>query len=306
MSGSSSSGKSESTGQNIGSLLLANMFGQPAYMNSRGIAFGVPGGKAQRKLGISGGKKSGRWGGSKDWWTSSPGGGGQAGVGVAQQTFPNANPFTSVNQGFVQPGASGFVRGGLGTVSPGAIAPQVFQPSDMMAFRNLLNPTPSNFVQENMEGIAGGASAPLARNLYEGLGTGFRTDMSPIVALKQNRLMNETLPDIAERFAGITGGFGSDFGKAGMRAATDLGLKLGAAQTQLDEAAAARRMNYGQFAPDTMSDFQALGDQMFESANLRRPEMQLLRTFSNLFGIAPPSSGSFSKQSSKSGGIALG
>lgn len=288
MAGGSESSSGGSTGQNLGSLFTAGLFGQPAFMGKKGLQFGTPNTNQKHTLGITNPNTVG----SSPFTLVNTGKQGMKGgwggvLGEAQEKAWRAPASPDSSQGFY--------NSGVGNVNPGGIAPQVFSPEDFGMLQNLLNPTESNFLQEFSPQMAGAMAAPFTQNISEGLSSGFRTDMSPVIAAEQSRLMNETIPEIAEQYAGITGGFSSDFGNAGLMAAKDMGLELGAMQSELDEGAAERRMFYGQHAPTALSSFAGIGDQLFESETLQRPEMQLLRNISNLFSLSPPSTGSGQK-----------
>lgn len=86
-------------------------------------------------------------------------------------------------------------------------------------------------------------------NLREGLNTGFRVDLDPIRQAALRQFENQTIPGIAEQFAGTTGVNSSDFGRALAGSAADINIDLGALQVGADEAAAARRTQFGRFAP---------------------------------------------------------
>jgi hypothetical protein len=77
--------------------------------------------------------------------------------------------------------------------------------------------------------------------MEEGLQTGFRTDMDPIIAEAQRAFTEETVPQLKQQFAGQTGSFSTDFLGALAREGGTMQSQLGALQAQMDEAASNRR-----------------------------------------------------------------
>lgn len=311
---SSSSAKSHSGSQNIGQALLANLFGQ-------GVGFGPQGLQFSKGAGPTGSR-----------------------VFEAGQM---ANP-TAANIGEAQSGGFGDIFGGgslggssfvqgldsrvparapfdpnqrIGSLPKGGFAPQVFAPQDFMSLRGLTDPVAGNQLQTGLGGLLGGSlgfadralpaiqSAGLGA-LGEGLDTGFRTDISPITAQRERALFRETLPQIAETFAGLApSGFSTDFARNVMGAGTDLQTELGAIQAELDESANARRAAFAQVAPqvgsgllnlgtDVGAGFLDMGNALFETQRFLRPEQQLIRNLTNLFSLAPQTTGAMSKQKS--------
>ncbi len=278
MSGGSGEGTDFSSSQNIGTAFLANLFGQGASFGPTGVMFGGPGG------GGGGGGGGGNFGG----------GSGGRGLGNAPE-------------GYFGPG----------------FAQQAFGSGDFSSLRNLLAPTNRNSLQEfagavGEQGIGGFQQAyqsvlgPGTNAISEGLNTGFRTDMSPIVDVERRRFERETVPGLVEQYAGLTGGFSSDLHNSLANASADLGVTLGSQQAQFDEAANNRRLQaltVGPAAAQAIGSmpFQAgnemlgLGSQLQEDEYLSRPEVQLMRTLSSLFSLGSDTPGSFGESTSKQG-----
>ena len=98
------------------------------------------------------------------------------------------------------------------------------------------------------------------------------------------------------------------------RLPSDLGVTLGGQQAALDEAANARRLQALTVGPAATSAISGLtsglgnsalqlGSQIQEDQYLSRPEIQLLRTLSNVFSLSPPSQDSQGTSSQKQGGV---
>lgn len=85
--------------------------------------------------------------------------------------------------------------------------------------------------------------------LLEGLETGFKTDVEPIREAAMYQLMNETMPALAEGFAGTAGLASSDFARSLAEAGAGMETELGALETGLQENAAARRTEIAQAMP---------------------------------------------------------
>jgi len=163
------------------------------------------------------------------------------------------NPYTGVLLNLFGIGA-GTGRGGV-MVAPGVFgfADPLFQPSDFNKLRDLLEPIGDYGLVENVEDLVAktfgnvGSVTDFLRNTLQPAAeelarTGFRTDISPIREQALRQLKRETIPGIAEQYAGITGGFSSDFLNSITQAAGDVETQLGSLQTGLDEAAAQRRL----------------------------------------------------------------
>ncbi len=334
MSGSSSQGENFQSSQNIGTAFLANLFGQGATFGKEGVQFTNSAPAQQIQFYSPVGSQGSPFGGGNpiaSRFGPVGGGFGQLGSGGAQnfqlQTGPAGGFGTGKNGGNVggyATGPGGF-GGGVGTVPAGGFAEQVFGPEDFGVLRNLLNPTSRNLLQDSAlpvgalgldsfsqmyEALVG----PGAGAIKEGLETGFRTDIQPIVDVEKRRFQRETVPQLMEQFAGLTGGFSSATSSGLAQAAADLGVTLGGQQAQLDESANARRMQALQFGPAAASaissfpinaanDFLGLGAQIQEDQFLSRPEIQLMRNLTNLFSLSPPTTGASGSSSSKSGGI---
>jgi len=276
MSGGSSQGQDAGGSQNVGTGLLANLFGQGAGFDQHGIVFGSP---------------------------------------IQPATSGTTGPGAAAN--FTQQGVAGIPNVG------GNFANPVFQPSDFDILRNLLNPQARNALQFAAEdigtqGIGGFQQAfdsvlgPGTDAIREALETGFRTDLDPIIEAEKRRFSRETVPGLAEQFAGLTGGFSSDFQNSLINASSDLGVSLGSQQAQFDEAASNRRFQALSAGPAAASaiaglpinaaqDTLNLGAQIQEDERQSRPEVQLLRTLSELFGLSPNVAGSAGTSESKQG-----
>ncbi len=296
MSGGSSDSQEMSTSQNISTAFLANLFGQPAFFGPQGVVFGQPP------------LSDGRGGGKFDEGPSAVG--------------PDAARFFSGNS----PGQAPFPTPvGGGPASGMGFANQVFFPGDFDSLSNLTKPTPRNELQDaalglGVEGVEASQrgfaniEGPGNEAIREGLQTGFRTDINPIVAAEQRRFTQETVPNLVEQFAGLTGGFSSDLQAGLANASADLGVTLGSQQVQLDEAANARRLNALTVAPQaqqtisgipgfTAQSALGLGSAIQEDQHLSRPEVQLLKTLSNIFGLGDSTLGAAGSSSSKQGGV---
>ncbi len=175
-------------------------------------------------------------------------------------TQTNADFFSGIKAGAVGLGGSfnpsfGFQTTGKQTPGRERFFPTIFDVEAGRKIKDFIN-TPSQIGQlgelarneiatpENIRGSfsqfqesAGGISEALR----EGLATGFRTDVDPIIERARRSLFQETIPDITEQFAGSSGIASSDFGRALANAGRDLELDLGTLQVDADEAAAGRR-----------------------------------------------------------------
>jgi len=317
MGGGSSDGSSFQSSQNIGSAFLANLFGQGAGFSGTGLTFG-PGPASNTQGGNLG----------------LPAGTSQATINAFQQAtrLPGYGSGVSSYPGqSILPGSGGFGSNAFGSgsnvgnVPQGGFAPQVFQPADFMTLRGLLDPTPRNALQDSAQGIGQqgvdtfnnifqSVLGPGQQALGESLSTGFRTDIQPIVDLEKRRFARETVPGLAEQYAGLTGGFSSDFRNSLLDASSDLGVTLGGQQAALDEAASGRRLAALTAAPAgaaalSQLPFAAsnaalgLGAQIQEDQFLSSPAAQLMRNLTNIFSLSPPTTGGTSENSSKQGGI---
>jgi len=146
--------------------------------------------------------------------------------------------------------------------------------------------------------------------------TGFRTDMSPIIAEEQRRYRDETLPMLKEQFAPATGLFATDFLGATGREGAAMGSRLGAQQVALDEAAADRRMQgiplYSAMKQSNIAiplnlatDFSALGGMLDQSSDAGRL-MSMLGLTANLAGGTTAVQPGYPGMSTTSGLGALG
>ena len=326
MSGGSGSGESFQTSQNIGTAFLANLFGQGVGFNEEGMRFregpdqGGPRGSALGGIdtfGSSGGNFGSPFNsfgpqgtGTQSYWVDNSGNYGQ-GVNKPSDVLGRDYSYLSGSQQNLTDPT------GLGSIARGGFAPQIFQPADFLGLRNMLAPTGRNILQElagpigmlGAEGL-GGIVDSSQNALTQGLDSGFRTDMQPIIEAEKRRFSRETVPGLMEQYAGLTGGFSSATSSGLANAASDLGISLGSQQAQFDEAASNRRLQSMSVAPSIAgmpfglgSQALGLGSQIQEDQYLSRPEIQLMRTLSNLFSFSPPSSGGSGSSSSKQGGI---
>lgn len=102
--------------------------------------------------------------------------------------------------------------------------------------------------------------------LGEGLETGFKADLDPIIEASKRDLFQNIIPEIGERFNVVNegiGGFSSDFGGQLVDAGTDLSTNLGALETQLQTQAGQTR---SQLAGISGTLLNQLGGQPFNLA----------------------------------------
>jgi hypothetical protein len=142
--------------------------------------------------------------------------------------------------------------------------------------------------------IQGYLGAPIRDPLMDLLRTGFKTDIQPIVNAENQRFFNETIPGVAERFAGNLDSSG--FEQALAQSAEDMGIYLGEREFDANEAASGRRMEGLKMAPGLFTlplDFQLGYGQALGSAGERfrtrkesvRPGFRQLQAFPTLAGI---------------------
>ena len=134
-------------------------------------------------------------------------------------------------------------------------APTIFGPEGMAAIAEYLTNPPEmsavgDFAREKIGGIDNltdlfakyqQASDKGWESLGEGLETGWKVDTSPIRENAMFQLMNETMPGLAESFAGTTGIASSDFGRSLSRAGAGMEAELGQLEYDAASAAAARQ-----------------------------------------------------------------
>ena len=130
-------------------------------------------------------------------------------------------------------------------------------------------------------------------SLEEGIRTGFRTDVSPLVTQMENYYRGTALPDLAEDYIGTSGLSGSDFGEAVARLGRDLSSDIGSLQFQADETAAARRAQFTEAAPGIALraftgpvNMAAYFQQMREQEQAMEPGAQLWPLYASLQGMA--------------------
>ena len=176
----------------------------------------------------------------------------------------------------------------------GQFANQVFFPEDFGPLRDQLDPAlslldPETFGSERLAGASQIFDESVTPGLRELAETGFRTDISPIVAAEQNRLLRETVPSIRELAAANTGAFSTDFQRNLLGAGSDLGFNLGALQAELDEAAAGRRVGGLQLASglplEFASDVLGFQEEARASEFSGRPGTQVTTLLNTLAGV---------------------
>ena len=157
----------------------------------------------------------------------------------------------------------GNVLTGEGTPGPHQYAPTLFGPENMQMIVDSLQNPPTmgesgDWARETVGGLDSlqglfdsyqQSAGQQWGNLEEGMETGFRVDMDPIIKQAMNRLYNETIPGISEGFAGTSGLASSDFGRALTDAGRDVEIDLGLQQYEADEKAAQRRAGFTELAP---------------------------------------------------------
>ena len=132
--------------------------------------------------------------------------------------------------------------------------------------------------------------------------TGFKTDISPAVALSQRLFEEEFIPGAMEQFGGLGLNPGdTDFTNAMMREGSRRATELGALDIDLSEAAAGRRMAGMQSAPGLM-DLQNLG---YTTEFASTDAGQLLDRILGIAGMGTQAgvSGGGSNESSKGWGL---
>lgn len=214
----------DSTFLNPAAAVLANMFG---------IGVGVKDGGLQY---------TGLTGGGGPFWQ----GGGSGGGNFLQSNSPLPDELSSfLPAGMGYRPEVGWKRGideGSWSEADNYFSKRIFGPDSFADVADLANY--ENLGAEGARGVMGGWDDYLSKvsgTLEEGLDTGFRTNMDPIIAEMQRIYRDETMPQIAQQYAGQTGSFSTDFLAANSRAGGAMGSQLGALQAQMDEAASNRR-----------------------------------------------------------------
>jgi hypothetical protein len=137
-------------------------------------------------------------------------------------------------------------------------------------------------------------TGPIRDPLLQLLDHGFKTDIDPIIAAENRRFFNETIPGVAERYAGSLDSSG--FENALAQSAEDMGIYLGEREYDANEAAAGRRMQGLQMAPNLFTaplDLQhgfatamgAAGQRNRERRESVRPGFRQLQAFPSLAGV---------------------
>jgi hypothetical protein len=175
------------------------------------------------------------------------GGGGSSSRGASDPSNPvMMNPAAGVIANMFGIG-TGFEGGGMNYAGPGqgymGFSRPTFGGGDFDDIAKLLDAP--NMGAEGARGVGGGwadyLSGTVDPTMREGLETGFRTDMDPIISEAQRVYRDETIPQLKQQFAGQTGSFSSDFLDSTARAGGAMGSQLGAMQAQMDESASNRR-----------------------------------------------------------------
>lgn len=202
-------------------------------------------GKGSGLFELTGGQSFGGLGSAPRYtWQPTPGvtGGGAGGTGRGFGGPGGGRP------GFGgAPSAGGYTPVPVpGTGAPAPLSPERFGVlGDLLDIQNPGAPGAAAL----LPALEGGAAAGLgllgdtASAYREGVGTGFRTDLSPIIAEETRRLYQDILPQIGQNFIAMNeaGPFSTDLTGQVVGAGRDLASQLGALQFQADEAAAARR-----------------------------------------------------------------
>ena len=226
----------DTTFLNPSAAVLANMFGIGVGVREGGLQYtGLSGGGGPYwQSGPYDGTAGNQPGGTLGWFGRGAalqygGGGDDSGGGSA---------FGAPTAGWDQPiGSGGWSNNDL-YFSKRIFGPESFANiADLLDYENLC----AEGAREMMGGWADYLSGTVRPTLEEGLKTGFRTDMDPIITEAQRIYREETMPQIAQQYAGQTGAFSSDFLAANTRAGGVMGSQLGALQAQMDEAASNRR-----------------------------------------------------------------
>ncbi len=103
-------------------------------------------------------------------------------------------------------------------------------------------------LQRAAQGRGGGGAFGQAQNYYSGLLNDDNSTFNAFAAPEQRRFNEQTIPDLAEQFAGMgSGGLSSSgFRNAAVNAGTDLSERLGAIRAQLRQQGAQGLMGIGQ------------------------------------------------------------
>lgn len=205
-------------------------------------------------------------------------------------------------------------------ISPGfgfQFANPIFSPNDFDILGELKNALPLNDPQRAARDLAetgrlGVGSVARANDINSTLDffrgpltgyanelarTGFRTSAEPVAAQARNNFRNQILPDIASRYGGYTNALSSDFAGDAQRIGSDLEFDIRALQTQLDEAANARRVGGIPLAQNLgvttaglpfalAQTLQSLGSSFYQEDSARRPGQQMLSLLQALGGLA--------------------
>lgn len=185
----------------------------------------------------------------------------------------------------------------------GQFAPTLFTPEKYQEIIDYINRDPSEteLGQLAMGDIASperlgqgfqdylGTAGSLSAALSEGLETGFETDIAPLTDYYTRQFQKETVPQLAEEFAGTTGLGSSDFGLGLLGAGKDLAVELGGLEFGAKEAAAGRQLEMVGMAPDIQASL--LGAPMGYAADMlalgeaTQPGRKAWESFLTLSGV---------------------
>lgn len=217
----------DTTFLNPAAAVLANMFGIGVGVREGGLQY------------------TGLTGGGGPYWSGTTGGNQIGGSGLFGLDIGDGEFNYLTTPGFVGKPGVGWEEGlGSGQWSDADqyFSKRIFGPDSFANVADLANY--ENLGAEGARGVMEGWDEYLGKvsgTLEEGITTGFRTDMDPITAEMQRIYREETMPQIAQQYAGQTGSFSTDFLAANSRAGGAMGSQLGALQAQMDEAASNRR-----------------------------------------------------------------
>jgi len=181
-------------------------------------------------------------------------------------------------------------------------------------------PGAQSFLNFGQQGAAGAAGVGLGAldTLSEGLETGFKPDLQPIIEAEQRRFFDEIVPGIQQQnvFANEGGVFGSDVTGQLFNAGKDLSVELGSLETGLQQQAGQTRANLTGLSGNILNQLQNLpfeagfntlnlGEQLVLQGTAGGRQAQLLQLLSGV-DPAQPVSGQTSSSKSKGGGVFSG
>jgi len=147
-----------------------------------------------------------------------------------------------------------------------------------------------------MQGLFNNTIIPGATQLAQ---TGFPTSIAPVQQAALRQFYRQDVPALANQFAGQTGTFSTDFLNQLGQTAGDIETNLGALQTQLDEAAAGRRVQGLGLLPGLATASAGLGpaigqdlfsteNQINQAQQALMPGYRGLQSFLQLSGAGTP------------------